>query len=98
LSRSWVLTPFFRVSPHEEPATGGTGPDLFGPQPRRPRERVVERVADQDGHPAAEHHRLAVALDQCVAAGGEEAEELGRLGEAERVRLGDGAERGDDAV
>ena len=48
---------------------------------------IIERIANQHRHPAREHLRAPVALDQRVLAGHERAEELRRLGKADRVRL-----------
>src|SRR5947207_3326438 len=87
-----------RAADHLERAALRAGLDLLRLQLRRLAIGVVQRVADQHRHPAGEQLRLPVTLDERVLAGRQEAEELGRLGEADRVRLRHRPERGDDAV
>src|SRR6266542_1098806 len=82
----------------EEAVARRTRRHLLGPQPWRLCEGIVKRIAHQHRHPAGEQQCTTIALYKSVFAGDEKAEELGGLGEADRVRLGDRPERGDHAV
>src|SRR5205823_6657955 len=66
----------FRPAEGVERATLRTRLHLLALQLRRLAVGVVERVADQHGHPTRQHLRLPVALDERVLAGRQEAEEL----------------------